>query len=127
MNIKHIGHAPARPIPRLAIVAQASNVANLSAHPRTLFELWDEYTVGIGGSKPAREFTASERGRCKYKYYRRKLVWDVISRMTATGLSSHVAIDRIYQHYGRESSVTDICKAVRADKKQNYTPPILRI
>ena len=65
-NIKRIGLSPARPIRNTT-----SNPisAGLSAHPRTLYELWDEYTNGIGGRKPAREFTSQERGKVKYKYY----------------------------------------------------------
>ena len=125
-NIKRFQAAPARPILRIS-PAQASESAVLSAHPRTLHELWDEYTIGIGGSKPAKEYTAVERGRVKYKYYRRKIVWDLLSKIIATGLASHVVIDRIYQHYGRQCSVTEIIKAVRKDKNRNYVPPILRM
>ena len=125
-NIKRFGVSPARPVTRLSS-GQASVTACLSAHPRTLYELWDEYTVGIGGSKPAREFTALERGKCKYRYYRRKIAWDLIARrLQRSGLEVHVIIDRIYQHYGRECSVTDITKAIQEDKKRNYVPPILR-
>ena len=110
-NIKRFSAAPARPV--LAITpARANDLANLTACPRTLYDLWDEYTVGIGGSKPAKDFTAQERGRCKYKYYCRKILWDLISRLIGSGLESHVIIDRIYQHYGRRCSVTDIMKKV---------------
>ena len=55
------------------------------------------------------------------------IIWDLISRLTATGLASRGVIDRIYQRYGRQYSVTDIMKAVQEDKKQNYVPPVLRI
>ena len=123
-NMKRFAAAPARPI--IATTAIVTSTANLTSCPRTLHDLWDEYIVGIGGAKPAKDYTAQERGKFKYKYYRRKIVWDLLSRLAATGLSSHVIIDRIYQHYGRQCSVTDIVKAVRTDKKQNYVPPILR-
>ena len=83
--------------------------------------------MGIGGSKPAREFTATERGKCKYKYYCRKILWDLIAKLSGSGLASHVVTDPIYQHYGRQCLVTDIVKAVRNDKKRNYVPPILRL
>ena len=124
-NMKRFSTAPARPILRSGTIVSAT--ANLSSCPRTLYELWDEYTVGIGGSKPAKDYTAQERGKCKYKYYRRKIVWDLIARLTGSGLESHVIIDRIYQHYGRKCSVTDIVKLVREDSKRNYIPPILRL
>ena len=51
----------------------------------------------------------------------------MISRVTGTGLASHVVCDRIYQHYGRECSVTQLIKAVRDDKKRGYIPPLLRV
>ena len=62
-NIKRIGLSPARPI-RLT-VGISSQSASLSPHPRTLYELWDKHVIGIGGRKPAREFTATDRGKLK--------------------------------------------------------------
>ena len=35
--------------------------------------------------------------------------------------------DRIYQHYGRDLSITQIIKAVRADNKRGFIPPLLRV
>ena len=58
-NIKRIAAAPARPIQRTVV---PNTISSLSSCPRTVYELWDEYTVGVGGRKPAREFTAHERG-----------------------------------------------------------------
>ena len=49
-NIKRFSAAPARPILR---TATPNTTAALSACPRTLYELWDEYNIGIGGRKPA--------------------------------------------------------------------------
>ena len=123
-NIKRIGASPARPI-RATTCPMVS--AALSPHPRTIYELWDEYTIGIGGRKPAREFTAQERGKVKYKYYRRKKLWDLISSLTRNGLAHHVVIDRIYQVYGREKSVTQIIKRIQDDNKRSYTHPMLEI
>jgi hypothetical protein len=53
-------------------------VAELSKTPKTLNGLWTEYHYGIGGLKPAKDFTPSERGRCKKTYSQRKAVWDSI-------------------------------------------------
>ena len=44
--------------------------AELTPMPRTLYDLWQEYQVGIGGRKAARLFTPQERGRCKFKHSR---------------------------------------------------------
>ena len=67
-NMKRFAAALARPI--LATTAIVTSTANLTSCPRTLHDLWDEYTVGIGGAKPTKDYTAQERGKCKYKYYR---------------------------------------------------------
>jgi hypothetical protein len=40
----------------------------LSPLPCTLYDLWVEFTTGIGGRKAARDFTARERGANKYRY-----------------------------------------------------------
>lgn len=62
-----------------ALGGQGVNTATLSRNPRTLFILWQEFEFGIGGRKPAKDFTAIERGRSKYAYHRRKVVWERIS------------------------------------------------
>ena len=62
-NIKRIGLSPARPIRLTEGISTQS--ASLSPHPRTLYELWDKHVIGIGGRKPAREFTATDRGKLK--------------------------------------------------------------
>jgi len=38
--------------------------------PKCLHTLWVEYTHGIGGNKPAKDFTSVEKGKCKQKYRR---------------------------------------------------------
>ena len=86
--------------------------------------LWDEYITGIGLNKPAKYFTRAERGTCKYKYSRRKIVWDVVDRLVRTGLPARDAIDRIYAHYGPNLSPTAIINSLRKDKKN--LPPMLR-
>ena len=76
------------------------NPANLSKCPKTIYDLWIEYTTGLGGNKAACEFTQQERGKVRYKYCRRKIVWDTISNMCSRNMSADVAIDRIYLHCG---------------------------
>jgi hypothetical protein len=76
------------------------NPANLVACPKTIYDLWVEYTTGLGGNKAACEFTEHERGKVRYKYCRRKIVWDTISNMCRRNMSADVAIDRIYSQCG---------------------------
>jgi hypothetical protein len=97
-------------------------IAALSKTPRTLFDLWIEYTTGIGGNKPAKDFTFVERGKCKFKYCRRKVVWDCISAFVNAGHLSAVAIDRIYQAYGRNQTVSSIINAMIQDRKRGGHP-----
>jgi hypothetical protein len=101
-------------------------IAVLSKTPRTLFDLWIEYQHGIGGNKPAKDFTYTERGKCKFKYCRRKVVWDCISKHVNAGYLAATAIDRIYQCYGRNQTVSSIIVAMVRDKK-NGGHPNLRI
>jgi hypothetical protein len=72
----------------------------LSPNPRDLHSLWQEYEFGIGGRKAARLFTAVERGRVKYTYHRRKVVWDQVALMIRAGYTAQTAIDRIYEVHG---------------------------
>jgi hypothetical protein len=127
-NINRVAMAPARVLPGPAAtsgqpVAQAGGNNNqqqvaanvvvgggtLSPLPRTLYDLWVEYTTGIGGRKAARDFTAYERGRDKYRFYCQKHVWDIVSNLVNAGVNSRVvAVDRIYNHYGASKSVTKV-------------------
>lgn len=141
-NLRRIG---ANPVRRLAAVANengnnnanaanvpAANVpvqnlaAALSPTPRDLFELWNEFTIGIGGRKPASQFTAVERGQNKHRFTRRKVVWETIDRMVRRGFTANVAIDRIYAHYGRELSVTRILNAMLKDRREKTIPVALQ-
>jgi hypothetical protein len=99
----------------------------LSPLPRTLYDLWVEYTSGIGGRKAARDFTARERGADKYRYYRRKHVWDIVSNLVNAGVLARVAVDRIYNHYGANKPVTRIIKDIMNDKRNGGLPQALRI
>ena len=125
-NIKRIAMSPGRPIgrPQQRITTQQ---VSLSSNPRNLYDLWEEYTNGIGGRKPAKSYTPSERGKVKYKYTRRKIVWDVITNLTNSGLHSHTAIDRIYEYYGRDKTVTEIINIMRQDRANNFVPPPFRL
>ena len=92
--------------------------ANLTQQPRTLYILWQEWELGIGGRKAARSFTAEERGRVKHTFTRRKAAWDAISNLVRSGLTADRAIDRLYDHYGRDSTTTQIINRIRKDRAQ---------
>ena len=99
----------------------------LSPLPRTLYDLWVEYQTGIGGRKAARDFTARERGADKYRFYRRKHVWDIITNLVNAGVQARVAVDRIYSHYGANKPVTRIIKDIMQDKRNGGLPQVLRV
>lgn len=140
--IQHVDHNPVNMLHRHSNnsigrrnLAQATNEqgtsatsnATLSPNPRTLHILWDEYIRGIGGRKPAKDFTRFERGQCKFKYSRRKIFWDLVSsHVRANRLASEV-IEMIYDAYGHSSSVTIIINRIRRDKRDNILPQQLRI
>ncbi len=50
----------------------------------------------FGGLKPAKDWAASERGRDKYNYYRRNVVWQKGSELVGGGGTAERACDRIY-------------------------------
>jgi len=101
----------------------------LSKRPKDLYSLWTEYTHGLGGLKAAKEFTPVERGVVKQKYYRRKAFWDVVATHVDAGYTAPVAVDLVYQVYGRSLSVTMVINKMLEDRKRyNGRPhPRLRI
>lgn len=116
---------------RNAIYAKVSNIqtnvtamqnlniakfATLHSCPRTLELLWDEYQNGIGGRKPAREFTRSERGKVKFKYSRRLLFWKCMERLLNRGNTVSTAIRKIHDIYGY-TTVTKLIEKLRRDER----------
>lgn len=108
-------------------VANPLVLAELSPTPRTLYVLWQEYQIGIAGRKAARLFTREERGRVKHKYHRRKVVWDLVSRLINSGLTAQVACDRIYNVYGDDKTVTYIINKLKADSRNNALHVTLQV
>ena len=96
--------------------------AKLYKSPKSLHDLWHEFQFGLNGSKPAREFTLQERGKNKSLYCRRKVFWDTISSLVRAGFTSEVAIDKVYQVYGRGTSVTTILIMMIRDRKTGGNP-----
>mmetsp|Transcript_95008 Transcript_95008/g.264004 ORF Transcript_95008/g.264004 Transcript_95008/m.264004 type:complete len:195 (-) Transcript_95008:29-613(-) len=99
--------------------------ARLSRCPKTLHLLWDEWTNGISGNKPARLFTIRERGRSKHVFSKRKVFWNKVSELVRSGEMASSAIDKIYDVYGDES-VTTILRMLANDKKIGGNP-LLRV
>ena len=63
--------------------------AVLSSCRRTLHTLWNEYELVLENKKSDKDFTAIERGRVKYIYRRRKVVWYNIGSMVRSDWSLH--------------------------------------
>jgi hypothetical protein len=91
--------------------------AKLSKYPKTLYVLWQEYEFGLEGNKPAKMYTPAERGANKCSYCRRKVFWDAIETLMQRGASSDVAIDTVYQRYGRDKSNSKILKEMGINKR----------
>jgi len=98
--------------------------ATLSPNPRTLHLLWHEYEFGLSGRKPAKDFTTEERGRNKYSYHRRKVVWEKIAELVRAGWTAQAAIDRIHAAYGANASVTTIINQMRRDRHHGGHPDL---
>jgi hypothetical protein len=115
--------APPEPIAHLAV----GRYAMLCPSPKNLYVLWTEYIEGIAGSKPARDFTPAERGKCKIKYCRRKAFWELVVTQIRVGISADVAIDQIYAVYGTDMPVTTILNKIMKDRKDGKIPDQLRV
>ena len=102
-------------------------VSSLSKAPKTLFLLWQEFEVGIGGRKAARLLTRVERGRVKVQYCRRRVVWDTVAALVRAGFTAHTAIDKIYEVYGQDKTVTQIVNEMMRDRCTGASHPQLRI
>jgi hypothetical protein len=127
-NAEHIRQQLAQPVVAAsAVVANNNNNATLSPTPRSLLDLWNEWTTGIGGRKAAKNFTAQERGKCKYKYTRRKRAWDIMRTLICSGHTASTAIDRIYAVYGRHRTVMYILNRIAIDRRNNTLPPDFRL
>jgi hypothetical protein len=95
--------------------------ATLTSRPRDLMQLWEEWTVGIGGDrKAAKDFTTAERnnkvGGTKQRFYRRLLVWKTQARLIDGGMSLIAANNRITSITGA-STVTGVITKLIAFKK----------
>ena len=105
--------------PQLQVQQEGTLPATLSPTPRTLAELWEEYQFGIGGRKPAKDWSGIERGNkqfgIKQKYYRRKMVWLTIEKLMERGDTRNAAINKIRQAYGWRCSVTQIINYIIAN------------
>jgi hypothetical protein len=91
---------------------------SLSSRPTDLYVLWKEYEFGIGGRKAAKDFTYRERGANRAIFCRRKIFWDVVLRLISHGYTNETAIDHIYNHYGKQKSVTQILMCIRKEKSE---------
>ena len=123
-NVRRIGLQPGV----RGTVAQPASSANernvpvrLSKCPRDLWVLWKEWEQGLGGGKPAKAFTQTERGANKFSFSRRRVFWDLVEGMLRRGQSSDVAIDNIYRVYGWNNSVTKILNEMKRDRKRGAT------
>ena len=91
--------------------------ATLCFCPKDLYGLRNKYEHGFPPNKSARNFSAAERGKRRFKYSNRKVLWTVIDMMVNSGITAQVAIDRIYSYYG-QLPVFQMIKAVRWDTKE---------
>ena len=69
--------------------------------------------TGLGGRKAAKDFTPQERGRCKHRFCQRKPFWLLIGKMVSEGYTANVAIDKVYDVYGGNGSITNILSEIK--------------
>jgi hypothetical protein len=83
-NLKRIAMAPARVVGRSTTATATTATATtqmvnnhlgdpkaiLSPNPRSLYLIWEEWTTGLNGNKPASQFTREENWKNKCKFCR---------------------------------------------------------
>jgi Transcriptional activator of glycolytic enzymes len=95
---------------------------------RTLHDLWREWTDGLEGNKPASQIKRHEQGgKMRYVYFNRKIVWDVIKRMTDKNVSHLTAIDNIETAYGGNKSLSHYISYLKRDKKTGGHPNLVDV
>ena len=98
--------------------------AKLVKIPRTLHELWQEYELGSPGRKLVKDWTAQERGKCKYTICIRKFLCNKVAKIVQAGIDANLVCDQIYSIYGQNTSVTSILKAYKRDHRdRSYINP----
>ncbi|CAB9502887.1 hypothetical protein SEMRO_149_G068560.1 [Seminavis robusta] len=73
----------------------------------------DEWMHGIGGNKPAKNFTADDIRACKSTYSRRKPLWTLMATLVNSGKAPAWVITKIEHHY--KGSVLNITAAIKQD------------
>ena len=107
----------------LTITTRSQNNAILMDRPKSLHMLWNEYMFGIGGSKPAKEYTPQESHgvKNKDKFNMRKQFWLKCAEMVNAGWNAEEAINQFYQVYNhghyRCQNLTQILKAIKKDAR----------
>jgi hypothetical protein len=136
-NVQRIALVPAQRVQQVNNNLQQLNnndqqlevmfATTLASNPKDLYQLWHEYEFGIDGRKAAKDFSGIERGRVKFKFYRRKAFWDVVLELVRGGLMAEAAIDRVYSTYGVKESVTSILNKMLRDRKDKIRHPQLQV
>jgi hypothetical protein len=60
----------------------------------------------------------------KFKYSRRKIVWECIHRLIRSNFTADTAIDKIYEVYGQNTSASTIINRMRDDEKRGGCPEL---
>jgi hypothetical protein len=118
------GHDPRRPLRQTLAGNRMPLLSARLGKPKDLNDLWTEWTHGIGGNKPARDFTDHERGAVKDKFTLRKPFWECVQRHVNAGESAAMTITKIYQAYGPGKGVTYILRRFREDKGRGGHPSL---
>ena len=81
----------------------------LMKRPKALYIFGNEYNFGQSDRmKLAKFFTPAERGKNKFEYSRRKVLWDKVTNMIAREYTSDAAIDKIYTTYRQALAILTI-------------------
>jgi len=78
----------------------------------------------LANRKAAKNFTPAERGKVRYAYHRRKVVWDKVAEMVRGGWSANEACNKAHEVHGTNKTVTSIINEMRRDRKNGDHPSL---
>ena len=110
----------------LPFQAADSRPCKLSKY-RKIGDAWQEWMHGIGGNKPAKDWTPAERRQQKSTYCRRLPLWKLMSKMCTAGLAPSVFIHRIDIHYGPVRSIGAVADRIKKDTNDGTLPTTLTV
>ena len=95
--------------------------AELYLRPQNSYDAWQEYNLAQV-AKSNLQSSQEEKKEKSICILKEKVFWDVIIKLVNAGLTSDVAVDEVYNFYGRSLPVTTILNKMIHNKETSCHP-----